>query len=69
MKIDAIYEPDKDRIIISYQETPASPVSTIDIARGHEHHLRNVLDDLEIEQGMVGDWEYHFKDKDRNYEP
>ncbi len=69
MKLDAIYDGDNERIIISYQETPASPVTTIDLARGHEHHLRNALEDLEAEQHMVDDWEFHVRDADKNYAP
>lgn len=67
MKLDAIYDADKDRIIISYQETPASPVTTIDVARGHEHHVRHALFDLEVEEDSIDSWEYHFKDADKNY--
>ena len=69
MKIDAIYDEDKDRIVISYQETPSSPVTTIGVARGHEHHVRHVLDDLELAMGDVDGWEYHFKDADKDYGP
>ena len=68
MRLDAIYDPDKDRIQISYQETPESPVATIDIARGHEHHLMNALQDLEMEETTLDGWEYHFRDADKNYE-
>jgi hypothetical protein len=67
MKLDAIYDPDKDRIIISYQETPDLPVTTIDVARGHEHHLRYALQDLEMSIDLHDDWEYHVRDEDKNY--
>ena len=69
MQLDAAYDSDKDRIVISYQETPASPVTTIDIARGHEHHLQSALFDLEQEQCGLDGWEYHVRDGDKNYEP
>lgn len=69
MKLDAIYDSDKDRLIISYQETPTSPVTTIDIARGHDHHVRHIFDDMEQSDWATEGWEYHFRDADNNYDP
>jgi len=69
VKLDAVYDPGKDMIQISYQETPSSPVTTIDIARGHEHHVRHALDDLLMEEAMVDQWEYHFRDQGKDYDP
>lgn len=67
MKLDAVYDADKDRIIISYQETPASPVTTIDMPHGHEHFLEHALFDLEQNKDCHSDWEYHVRDEDKHY--
>ena len=68
MKLDGIYNPDKDTIEITYQENPTCPVQTIAIARGNEHHLRHLLEDMEMELQNFDGWEFHFHDNDRPYD-
>jgi hypothetical protein len=67
MKLDAVYDADKDRIIISYQETPASPVTTIDMPHGHEHFLEHALFDFVLRRDFPDGWEYHVRDEDKHY--